>query len=381
MTETADTTIIPLRQIVHGEQIHHGEYSRVYEVIGHPELVLKRSTSGLLPDEVARIFPDTQKAIEAGETIIPLDMETVFAHTPYDTVDMTHYAHIPEFYIKQGAYRAFAEGVALHVIAAQIPEVKGHVTSLHSIYLQKLQSKYHFTLLMDKVLRKDGEEERARDLHTVIDELRNLPLNERFARTKQLLGHLRGVAQALDILSQANPSIKHRDIAAKNLLLENEGTDEERLVIADFGLVLFDDQTLKREGMGTFFYMAPETLEDSSQAKPQSDQYALTQIAALLLGVLDSYTMLSTDQTIPKVDRNFWDIKKNDKHPFISRGYLVRELCNRWGDQNTIEFETAIGNVADVLIKGGDRQPAERFNTSDEMLSTLIQAFGPLRAK
>lgn len=384
MTENTSSTLDqqrePLTQITDGDEIHHGDYSRVYEVVDHPELILKRSTNGLMPDEIANIFPDAYKQVEAGATLVPLDIDTVFPITPDHAASMTQYAHIPEFYSKQGVYRAFAEGVALHRIAAQIPEARDHVTGIHSMYLQKMHDKYHITLLLDKVLKNEGEEERARNLHSVIDEIKILPVAERLIRVKQLLGHLRDVAQTLDILAQADPSIKHRDISAGNLLLQNEETDKEKLVIADFGLVLFGDQTLKREGMGTFFFMAPEMLEDSSQARPESDQYSLGIIVGYLLGVIKSYTMLSTDQSIPKVDRNFWDIKKDDKHPFIARGYLIRELCHIWGDRRTHDFETVMANVADVLIKGGDREPEERYDSCTEMMDELIGAFAPLAA-
>lgn len=71
----------------------------------------------------------------------------------------------------------------------------------------------------------------------------------------------------------------HRDLKPANILMNND----DDVVISDFGLGRFIDTASTRQtqtgyGMGTYFFMAPEQMDDAKHADTRSDIFALGRI-------------------------------------------------------------------------------------------------------
>jgi serine/threonine-protein kinase len=92
------------------------------------------------------------------------------------------------------------------------------------------------------------------------------------------------VADALDYAHQRG--LLHRDVKPANLLMANPGADDERIMLADFGIArrLGESSTLTGTNMtvGTVAYAAPEQLK-GEDVDGRADQYALAATAFQLL--------------------------------------------------------------------------------------------------
>jgi serine/threonine protein kinase len=80
---------------------------------------------------------------------------------------------------------------------------------------------------------------------------------------------VREVGSALDYAHESG--VIHRDIKPSNIMLDRAG----HVVLMDFGLALSVKEGSLGETFGTPHYMAPEQVESSAKAVPQSDLYAL----------------------------------------------------------------------------------------------------------
>jgi serine/threonine protein kinase, bacterial len=92
------------------------------------------------------------------------------------------------------------------------------------------------------------------------------------------------VAEALDYAHQRQ--LLHRDVKPANILLSHPGADDERILLADFGIARWVDDASGLTGtnmtVGTVAYAAPEQLM-GEQLDGRADQYALAATAFHLL--------------------------------------------------------------------------------------------------
>jgi serine/threonine-protein kinase len=92
------------------------------------------------------------------------------------------------------------------------------------------------------------------------------------------------VAEALDYAHQRN--LLHRDVKPANILIASPGSEDERILLADFGIARRTDDTSKLTAtnmtVGTVMYAAPEQLL-GSPIDGRADQYALAATAFHLL--------------------------------------------------------------------------------------------------
>ena len=100
----------------------------------------------------------------------------------------------------------------------------------------------------------------------------------------QVVEIVSAVAQALDYAHTRH--LLHRDVKPSNILISDGGSDDQRILLADFGIARRDDETdgLTATNMtvGTVSYAAPEQLMGNT-LDGRADQYALAATAFHLL--------------------------------------------------------------------------------------------------
>jgi serine/threonine-protein kinase len=107
----------------------------------------------------------------------------------------------------------------------------------------------------------------GKDLDRLIKNNGKLPL-------AQALPLIQQIASALDYAH--TQGFVHRDIKPSNVLLDSNGT---RAVLTDFGIAKINDahtvMTVTGYMLGTFDYVAPEQIQESSHVDGKADIYAL----------------------------------------------------------------------------------------------------------
>ncbi|MCV7149851.1 serine/threonine-protein kinase [Mycolicibacterium pyrenivorans] len=93
------------------------------------------------------------------------------------------------------------------------------------------------------------------------------------------------VGEALDYAHQRG--LLHRDVKPANILIADPGTDDERIMLADFGIARRVGEVSALTGtnmtVGTVAYSAPEQLTADERIDGRADQYALAATAFQLL--------------------------------------------------------------------------------------------------
>jgi serine/threonine protein kinase len=160
---------------------------------------------------------------------------------------------------------------------------------------------------------------------------------------EDVLRYGRGVASALDYAH--GKGIIHRDVKPANVLVSNDG----RIMLSDFGLALDVQQDVPGEASGSVHYMAPEQAHPSEAINAQSDLYSL--------GIM-LYQMLTGS------------LPFDDPSP-ISVAIQQLTLAPPAPRQVNPDLSQA---VEDVLLKALSKDPAQRFQSGEELMAALEAA-------
>ena len=178
----------------------------------------------------------------------------------------------------------------------------------------------------------DGE-----DLHTVLRREGRLPL-------PRAIGIARQMAQAL--AAAHAEGVIHRDLKPHNILIDKTGT----AYISDFGLaksLLSSDAAMTRSGelLGTPRYMAPEQVE-GRHLDHRVDLYAF---GLILYEMVTGTVPFQGDSAIQE---------------------LLQRVQSKPPDPRVVNADTP-ASIAEVILRCLAKDPAERFQSADEILRAL----------
>jgi serine/threonine protein kinase len=151
------------------------------------------------------------------------------------------------------------------------------------------------------------------------------------------------VANALDYAHLKG--VIHRDVKPSNVLV----SEDERVVLADFGLALTVSQGTVGEVFGSPHYISPEQARNSAEAVPQSDLYSLgVMLYEMMVGVLPF------DDPAPT-------------------SLALMHLTQEPPAPRTINPSIGLAEQA-VLLKALRKSPQERYQTGRELVDALEHA-------
>ena len=162
----------------------------------------------------------------------------------------------------------------------------------------------------------------------------------------EVLAIITDVASALDHAHERG--LLHRDVKPANILLTSPGAGEQRILLADFGVV---------RRAGTIGYAAPEQLT-GAELDGRADQYALAATAFYLLTGAPPVREADPGNALRQI-LNDPPPRLSDQRPELARldGVFSRALAKGPADRfdNCREFADAANEQAGVSI--GDRSP------------------------
>jgi len=154
--------------------------------------------------------------------------------------------------------------------------------------------------------------------------------------------------QILTAVGHAHKSgIIHRDLKPNNIML----TKENMVKITDFGLAKIQSDiinTMTVSGGGTLYYMPPEQIKDFSQTDKRSDIYSIG---------MTLFEMVTGKVPFENIDSDF-DIRETIVHKELNKPSLYKSDI-------PVELEN-------IILKAIAKDPAERYQTTDEMLQDLL---------
>jgi serine/threonine protein kinase len=177
---------------------------------------------------------------------------------------------------------------------------------------------------------------------TLRDRIRGKPLS-----LPEVCRCLSDMADALDYIH--SQGIIHRDIKSSNVLLDAEG----RCYIADFGIARTSTQATQMTStgsvLGTVDYIAPELFDGNHKADVRSDLYSL---GVLLFEMVTGQMPFKADNPLAVVTMHM------TKQPPLPRNFIP----------------TLPPQVEAVIMKGLEKNPAQRFGSAGELASAFCQA-------
>jgi serine/threonine protein kinase len=151
------------------------------------------------------------------------------------------------------------------------------------------------------------------------------------------------IADALDYAHRKGAI--HRDVKPSNVMI----SEDDRILLMDFGLVLIVDQGTRGEVFGSPQYIAPEQARNSADAVPQTDLYSL--------GVL-LYESLTGK------------LPFDDPSP---ASLAIKHITDDPPSPREINPELSV-EVETVLLKALRKLPQERYQTGKELMAALKDA-------
>jgi serine/threonine protein kinase len=172
---------------------------------------------------------------------------------------------------------------------------------------------------------------------------------------------LRVAAQALSGLGAAHQAgVVHRDIKPENLFLARRSGDERIVKLFDFGIAKIRPKvdhatqglTLTGSVMGTPLFMSPE------QARGQKDIDARTDIWSLGVVIYAALCGRAPHEDIDQL------------------GALIINICGEPAEPVTTRAPWVPRAVGDIVTRTLRLQPADRYQTAEEMLADVMKVLG-----
>jgi serine/threonine protein kinase len=173
--------------------------------------------------------------------------------------------------------------------------------------------------------------------------LKSYRADGKFIRAQDARRIIREVCSALDYAHSGG--VIHRDIKPSNIMLDSHG----HAVLTDFGLALVAAVGTKGEIFGTPQYIAPEQIESSARAVPQSDLYSV--------GII-LYEMFTG--VLPFRAKESWEVVMMRLNQPVPPPRMIRPKIS--------------AKLEAVILKALERRPENRFQTGLALADALDEA-------